>query len=316
MNTETNRNNAKFIQLLHNMRNRNVTKHDWEYIMKRYKLPQNECVKFNNAVHLMTTNIACKDFNHDKLKLLKTPIAQIKGQCSKKSFEGKPADDFGGLLPVLSIAVGARVMLTRNLCIEKGLMNGAFGTVKAIFYEDDTRPPQLPVAVIVQFDNYIGSSIQPGKDQWVAITPQTGYYNKQSTDAIYRQQIPLKLAWSITIHKSQGLTLDKVVVHFGEKTPFSKGLEFVACSRVKKISDLKVTGVSWERFQKINIADRKRKKEEKRLQRLHDITKAKYGDLLAKIPARLFVPTRRQQYTYQWSDNQDTESSDDEYFIY
>ena len=50
-------------------------------------------------------------------------------------------------------------------------------------------------------------------------------------------QLPLKLAWAVTIHKSQGLTLDKVVIDIG-KREFSSGLTFVACSRVRQVQDL------------------------------------------------------------------------------
>ncbi len=49
-------------------------------------------------------------------------------------------------------------------------------------------------------------------------------------------QLPLKLAWAVTIHKSQGLTLDKVVVDIGKKE-FCAGLTFVAISRVRCIAD-------------------------------------------------------------------------------
>ncbi len=59
----------------------------------------------------------------------------------------------------------------------------------------------------------------------------------QEVTAHVRQQLPLKLAWAVTIHKAQGMTLDKVVIDVGKKE-FSCGLTFVACSRVRQLSGL------------------------------------------------------------------------------
>ena len=47
-------------------------------------------------------------------------------------------------------------MLTANLWVEMGLVNGAMGTVTAICYRNDSQPPDLPIAVTVQFDSYSG----------------------------------------------------------------------------------------------------------------------------------------------------------------
>jgi ATP-dependent DNA helicase PIF1 len=60
--------------------------------------------------------------------------------------------------------------------------------------------------------------------------------NKSGT-LLSRTQLPLTLAWGITIHKSQGLTLEKVVVEIGH-ADFSPGLSFVAISRVKSLAGL------------------------------------------------------------------------------
>lgn len=247
---------------------------DWHYLMKR---TVDNSTQFKNAVRLMATNDECKQYNEKCLKALKKPIARIIAEGPKTAAKIS-TNDFGGLPPVLSIAVGARVMLTRNLCINKGLINGAFGTVKAIFYEKDNKPPNLPIAVIVQFDKFTGKSILADKSKWVAIKPESTSIMKERKQ-MHRQQLPLKLAWGITIHKSQGLTLDKIVVHLNEQCPKSKGLEFVALSRVRKISDLMITPISLERFKKINLPDSKRKAEERRLRQIHSDTIEKYKNL-------------------------------------
>ena len=59
-----------------------------------------------------------------------------------------------GLEPVVFLAKGARVMLTMNLWSSVGLCNGATGTVVDIIYQNNHQPPDLPIAVIVEFENY------------------------------------------------------------------------------------------------------------------------------------------------------------------
>ena len=91
----------------------------------------------------------------------------------------------------------------------------------------------MPIAVMVQFDRYSGPTFPDGT---VPITPLRRCWSS-SGGQCSRLQLPLKLAWAVTIHKSQGLTLDKVVVDVG-KREFSTGLTFVACSRVRQLQDL------------------------------------------------------------------------------
>ena len=110
---------------------------------------------------------------------------------------------------------------------------GALGTVEAICYEGDQRPPDLPIAVTVKFDSYSAPTLPDGT---VPITPLRRTWFS-TTKQCSRLQIPLKLAWAVTIHNSQGLTLDKAVIDIGKKE-FSTGLTFVACSRVRQLTDL------------------------------------------------------------------------------
>ena len=86
---------------------------------------------------------------------------------------------------------------------------------------------------MVRFDSYSGPTFP---DSTVPITPLRRTWSSSGAQCS-RLQLPLKLAWAVTIHKSQGLTLDKVVIDVG-KREFSTVLTFVACSRVRQLQDL------------------------------------------------------------------------------
>ena len=118
-------------------------------------------------------------------------------------------------------------MLTCNLCVEAGLVNGALGWVQNIFYMLGSRPPELPIYTTVLFDKYVGAPFDNQNPRLVLITPVV----RGS-----RKQIPLKMAWALTIHKSQGLTLDRATVDIGSRE--QQGLTFTAISRVKSIDGL------------------------------------------------------------------------------
>ena len=138
-------------------------------------------------------------------------------------------------------------MLTRNLWTEKGLCNGSMGTVVDIVYKEGDHPPALPIAVIVQFDDtYTGPSFRSDIPRSVPIIPQTNESDLYGSSH-ERQQLPLKLSWAITIHKSQGLTLGKAWVDIGKSEKFT-GLTYVALSRVRRLEDLIIEPMTLERL--------------------------------------------------------------------
>ena len=160
-------------------------------------------------------------------------------------------------------------MLTRNLWTEKGLCNGSMGTVLDIIYKEGDNPPALPIAVLVQFDDsYTGPSFCSDKPRCIPIIPETNESDLHGTFC-ERQQLPLKLSWAITIHKSQGLTLDKAWVDIGKTEDFV-GLTYVGLSRVRKFQDLIVEPMTLERLQSIKCKGsfKYRVMEEKRLDEL------------------------------------------------
>ena len=141
----------------------------------------------------------------DKLSSLGTPIATIKAIHSSPTAAVAKSEDAGGLCPVVFLAKDARVMLTANLWQEVGLCNGAAGTVYDIVYQEGHSPPNLPIAVLVQFDNY---SVPQLYNNCIPIAPITHEWT-DGAQQLSRQQLPLTPRYAITIHKSQGQTLGK-----------------------------------------------------------------------------------------------------------
>ncbi|CAH1964924.1 unnamed protein product [Acanthoscelides obtectus] len=117
----------------------------------------------------------------------------------------------------LELKVGAQVMLLKNINVSAGLVNGARGVVKS-FTEG------LPV---VLFKN---KELHLKKERWVVKSASGG--------SITRVQLPLKLAWAFSIHKSQGLTLDCVEMSLGRV--FEAGQAYVALSRAQSLDSLRV----------------------------------------------------------------------------
>ena len=99
-------------------------------------------------------------------------------------------------------------MLTMNLWSSVGLCNGATGTVVDIVYQNNHQPPDLPIAVIVKFENDRGPVFNESQPLCIPVYPVT--VSSQAEVGFHeRQQLPLGLAWALTIHKSQGQTFQK-----------------------------------------------------------------------------------------------------------
>lgn len=120
----------------------------------------------------------------------------------------------------LRVKPGARVMLLRNLDLPRGLANGSMGHVE----------PGPVGGVRVRFDNGVVEDLE--RARWELI--------KGGDVVASREQIPLRLARAVTIHRIQGLTLDKVEAHIGKC--FSPGQGFVALSRARTSAGLFLRG--------------------------------------------------------------------------
>ena len=117
--------------------------------------------------------------------------------------------------------LGARVLLTMNLWVEAGLMNGALGTVRGFVWprggDPNSEDPKsrAPLCVLVEFDEVCfgldstGQPVsffpgQPERARWVPIFRQESWANGE--EVVARQQFPLTLAWALTHWKAQGMS--------------------------------------------------------------------------------------------------------------
>jgi ATP-dependent DNA helicase PIF1 len=179
-----------------------------------------------DSIRLVSSNRKANEINTKELQKLNTKKVDFHAEFPKN--EGPdPAfeklllqelhDQFSqrGIIK-LTLSIDTRVMLIKNLDVEKGLVNGAIGTV--IGFDKLGYP-------IVQFKSGIQTSVAP-------ITWELELGNSKVSGV----QIPLMLAWAVTIHKSMSLTLDSAVMDLG--TCFTDGMVYVALSRVRQLKDV------------------------------------------------------------------------------
>ena len=189
----------------------------------------------SNVLHVYATNKEVNDYNKKMLDSGCSDIKQILAKDFKKDrttgelkkmAEPIGATDTDSLPASLSLAKGAKVMLTRNIDVADGLVNGAIGHVTDFVGKE----PETLEAIEVTFERR-----DVGKKAGRESKDGNRVFIKRVEDEprkcrSVRHQFPLKLAWACTAHKVQGMTTDKVVVNLDNV--FSPGQAYVALSRV------------------------------------------------------------------------------------
>ncbi len=178
-----------------------------------------------NTTKLCCTNKEADDENKQQLDEILTDIKFYKWIESgdKKELEELKKDCRNKVVEILELKIGAQVIFIKNN-LWLGYSNGTTG--KVIDFDNNGYP-------IIKLNNgKILKSIQP--DDFYR---EDEFGNRLATI----KQIPLKLAWAITIHKSQGMTLDKATVVLSKA--FTSGQGYVALSRVRGINDVSLIGL-------------------------------------------------------------------------
>lgn len=213
-------NEQQFIEILNRARDGVVTDEDVELLNERYCEPESIESK-ENYIRLVTHNQQAEVINEQELASLEGEAREFEAEI-KKEFN---ADSFPTSRKLV-LKVGAQVMFVKN-DPEKAFVNGSIGVISEIGEE--------------QIEVYLPSTdeiIQVGKMTWEDVR----YKMNPDTKAIEAQvkgsftQFPLKPAWAITVHKSQGLTFERAIIDVSGA--FSPGQAYVALSRCRSLQGL------------------------------------------------------------------------------
>ncbi|MBR6127081.1 AAA family ATPase, partial [bacterium] len=226
---------GKFIKALSNMRTNTLDNEDISLLQER---ETNLDTFETDILHIFATNDEANRYNLAKFNMIDEPVRIFKAtdgvyRGNHPVYENLSENEqyvleiFGKNCRAekeIPLKLGARVMLLINMDFNRGLINGSCGTITE--FGEST--------ISVKFDNGI---IAP-------IPKHTFEYYYHDKIAAERTQFPLKLAYGITIHKSQGMTLDKLVVDCSRI--FERGQAYVAMSRVKTLEGLYLKSFSKE----------------------------------------------------------------------
>jgi hypothetical protein len=203
-----------FIDLLNHVRNNNLTNDDYELLDSKYD--PNFYDSENKYITLCSHNYKADTINQRELERLQNPLFEFKGEIKNEYNENALPTPL-----VLQFKVGCQVMFIKNdSSPEKKYYNGKLATITEMKNEK----------IVVKFQNE-NDTFEVSRETWDNITYVLDGEKNEINEKVIGQytQYPLRLAWAITIHKSQGLTFDYAIIDAGDS--FSAGQVYVALSR-------------------------------------------------------------------------------------
>ena len=217
----------QFVSLLNKIRNNSVEETDIDELNQRYIPEEPEPTDDSFTISLTTTNKAADEINDTHLRTLKG-----KTHMSEAAIRGEFSKEYYPTATLLHFKIGAQIMLLNN--DPKGRwVNGSIGVIEALDYDDDD-------------EEYLKIRLHDS-DQLVSVTPfMWEVYTFAVEDGALISapagsftQYPFRLAWAVTIHKSQGKTFDRVVLDIGRGT-FASGQTYVGLSRCTSFEGIRL----------------------------------------------------------------------------
>ncbi|MDP4262463.1 MAG: helix-turn-helix domain-containing protein [Bacteroidota bacterium] len=212
----------RFIGVLNQVRNNELDEEGMKILESRYQ-PAFRRSEGDGYICLTTHNETARNTNAGELAKLNNPVfnykAEIKGDFPGNSY---PADE------ILQLKTGAQVMFIKNDADKsRRYFNGKIGVITQL--GDDK--------IMVQCKDDPGE-IEVSKEKWENIRYTLNKTSQQMEEEVLGSfiQYPLRLAWAITIHKSQGLTFEKAIIDAGEA--FAPGQVYVALSRCTSLEGM------------------------------------------------------------------------------
>ena len=212
----------KFINILNKIRRNEIGQEELDLLQVRLHKQVNYHV---NPTKIYTHNIDVDTINNNELSRIPKEES-VYHMINYGSSDLVKSLQKSCLAPEeLKLKVGAMVMFVKN-SFDDGYVNGTLG--KVIGFEDDD-------------DNYPVVEIKSGKK--IVATPSIWRIHDDEENTIASiKQIPLRLAWAITVHKSQGMSLDVAEIDLSKS--FEKGMGYVALSRVRSLDGIRLIGMN------------------------------------------------------------------------
>lgn len=217
----------KFISLLNKIRNKSIEDDDIAYLNQRY-LPEAPALeKEKKPIHLTSTNNKADMINADRLSELPSQL-----HTSEAEIVGEFSREYYPTVLELQFKVGAQIMLLNNDSADRWI-NGSMGTIKAVVH-DEKGDEYLEVYL-----HDTGHTVFVYRFTWEVFKFSVVGKSIISESVGSFKQYPFRLAWAITIHKSQGKTFEYVIIDL--ERIFAKGQTYVALSRCTSFEGMRLT---------------------------------------------------------------------------